>query len=395
MESEKPAPSDHAFLSPAVRQVFWAFLVSRTLILIILILASDISFFEIPAIEGHNLNPTISLEPARIRPNLARVLGSADAGWYLRIARDGYDPAPFTDEVAKNWVFFPLYPLLVRFVSAITGSAKLAGILISNAAFFASMLLLLRFARQVGVSEAATIRASWILAFFPMSYFFSGPFTESIFLLLSLGAFVALNDSRLILSAALMAFATATRPTGLLLLPAFACAMRPHLRGARPRAILSLCIAPLGAIAFCGYLYHLLGEPLAFAHNQRAWGRGKQSFGSLCYELVSQPLNMMEPWSFTALHLLSLVAGAFTIYLFVRLRRIELALFVFVPLATALSTGELLSVTRFTMALFPVPLALAVFASTPEKERTVLALFASTLGIMTALYAYHVTAAMT
>lgn len=394
MQPDRTALSPRTLFSPASLQVVLAFVSSRLLILLIIIAGAEISYFEIPAIEGRNLNPTIAVAPERIRANVARVLGSADANWYLRIARDGYDPPPYTSDAPHNWVFFPLFPLLVRLFATVIGSELLAAVVISNLALLGAMLILPRLAERLGFDEQTGVRASWVVALFPTSYFFSAPFTESLFLLVTCGAFLALAESRILLAGAFMACATAARPTGMLLLPAFAAALWDH-RHAMGRAAVSILLASTGLLSYLVYLAYSLGAPLAFADNQHAWGRGKRGFGALCQDLFALPINVMEPWSFTGLHLIALLAAGGTVALFCKMRRPAIALCVVLPLAAALSTGELLSLTRFTMALFPIPIAIAAFASTPARERIVFAVLAALLGIMTALYAHHVTAAMT
>ena len=47
-----------------------------------------------------------------------------DCGWYLGIVQHGYDAAPHLVDGwwQANWAFFPLYPLLVRGLDALTGA---------------------------------------------------------------------------------------------------------------------------------------------------------------------------------------------------------------------------------------------------------------------------------
>ena len=60
-----------------------------------------------------------------------------DALWFLRIATTGYVPGD------GSAAFFPLYPLVVRATSwAVGGRPLLAATLVSNVAFFGSLLVL-------------------------------------------------------------------------------------------------------------------------------------------------------------------------------------------------------------------------------------------------------------
>lgn len=378
-----------------MRQALVAFMFSRGLILAVLSLSAATTTFEIPAIEGRNLNPRTEVSANVVRSGLARVLGSADAGWYLRIAESGYDAPSSDPDTPRNWVFFPLFPLLVRALTTLGLPPLVAGCLISNVAFLAAMCAIVFIARALGFSEEVRVRLSWLIALFPMSYFFSAPFTESMFLALSAAAFLVLTRGHPLTASALMGLASATRPTGLLIVPGFALAVLRSEQTTRRSMILTLALAPAGALMFAVYQWYVLGDALAFVHNQSAWGRSKRSIGELIGSLLVLPFPAMEPWSFTLLHLVVLAAAAWASVHHLKQNRPELALVLAVPLVAALSTGELLSLTRFTMALFPFHLAIAERIRSSSAERMVLAVYAALLGIMTSLYGQHVTSAMT
>jgi hypothetical protein len=134
---------------------------------------------------------TVALSPGRdsMRPDLggpARYLVAPlalwDGGWYRRIVLDGYGD---TQETAAFW---PAYPALVRALSSATGlSPESSGVLISNLAFLGGLIALQRLVtRSYGVSVA--MRAVWLVALNPVAFFFSAFYTESLFLLLSIGA---------------------------------------------------------------------------------------------------------------------------------------------------------------------------------------------------------------
>src|SRR5262249_36268635 len=156
-----------------------------------------------------------------------------DSRWYLQIAKTGYAQLPFSDRQEENWAFFPLLPLLIRAGHAMCGFYGLSCFLISNTFFFLCLLFLYNFLIRQGYSYETSDRAVWLLAFSPMSYFFSLPMSESLFLCLTIAAFFALSERRPLLSGCLMSLAVASRPTGLLVLPAFAAAlaMSPQISG--------------------------------------------------------------------------------------------------------------------------------------------------------------------
>jgi Gpi18-like mannosyltransferase len=102
---------------------------------------------------------------------------------YAQIAMEGYTEDRLT-------VFFPLFPLLVRGFTAVSGmDVYWVGFVLSNFFFVCSLWLLYNLMEKKGLSERVRILTLSVLAFFPSSYFFSAFYTESFFLFLALLAF--------------------------------------------------------------------------------------------------------------------------------------------------------------------------------------------------------------
>jgi hypothetical protein len=106
-----------------------------------------------------------------------------DALWYQKIATDWY---ALGDDTIH---FEPLYPLLARIVAFVTGgSMVLAQLVVASLAFVVAAYLLQRLAaREVGEEPARL--ALLLTALFPAGFFLLAPYTESLFLALTLGAF--------------------------------------------------------------------------------------------------------------------------------------------------------------------------------------------------------------
>jgi len=115
-----------------------------------------------------------------------------DGCHYLAIARDGYHPLPGSTSTA----FFPLYPLLIRWAARLGGVSDVAaGLVLSNVLGFAAWALLARLAaRRLPGPEAALALA--LFAAFPTRNFEMSVNTESLFLVLSVGAFWAYEQRR-------------------------------------------------------------------------------------------------------------------------------------------------------------------------------------------------------
>ncbi|HEY0080562.1 MAG TPA: mannosyltransferase family protein [Pyrinomonadaceae bacterium] len=142
-----------------------------------------------------------------------------DTPHYLDIARDGY----LTTGDQRLWiVFYPLYPWLVRVFSWLTaGDYLVAALLVSGVSSVAAALLLQRLA-LFDETEGVARRAVWFMLIFPTSYFLHIGYTESLFLALCLGSFVAARKERWLAAGLLGALAGLARVNGLLLIPALA-----------------------------------------------------------------------------------------------------------------------------------------------------------------------------
>ena len=342
---------------------------------------------------------------------LYTLLHSADSTWYLGIAENGYTPLPPEDRSdpvkdytvgQKNWAFFPLFPLIERAGGVIFGSAFRAGLIASYLFLFGSLILLIRLAEISGLSPAAADRSLWLICFYPFSYFFSFPLTESLFLFLTLLSFFLIGSNRPIWAGLALAFASATRPTGLLLIPGFIVEMyfKKKRSAVDPDApswnsiALAASIAPLGTALYALYLWQHTGSPLAFSLNQQAWGRQAITFSGLITSLLSPFRAISGPWDFILLNTAAAYLSLFCAGWAIAKGRYGWALVILGPLCASLGTGITQSFGRFTSISFPVFLILAEVTRRNTVERIVLLIFAALLGALTIGRALYVTSVM-
>ncbi|HEV8516431.1 MAG TPA: mannosyltransferase family protein [Candidatus Limnocylindrales bacterium] len=134
-----------------------------------------------------------------------------DACWYEKIATYGYEPAE------NSVAFFPLYPLVITVASLLTlGDLVLAGIVVSAVAYVAGVTgLLVLVGEDFGARLAR--RTALYLSLFPAAFFLLAPFTESLFLALSIWTLIAARRWAWGPAALLGLLAALTRPQGLLL----------------------------------------------------------------------------------------------------------------------------------------------------------------------------------
>jgi hypothetical protein len=200
------------------------------------------------------------------------LLGAWDGRWYRTVAENGYllEPGRQSDPA-----FFPLYPLLMRGGHALGLGYVTAAILISNLSFLAALFLFEALTRELLGAEIAR-RATSLLAVFPLAFVFSLGYPESLVLALMMGAALAAYRGRWLIAAAALAAATLARPEALFIaLPLLPLAWR-----ARSGVALGAILAPLAGLgSFALYLGRTLGDPLAWTHAERAWGRRFEPLG--------------------------------------------------------------------------------------------------------------------
>jgi Mannosyltransferase (PIG-V) len=225
--------------------------------------------------------PPVSEALWRVSPHeLANMFARWDTFFYYTIATRGYNwnPALFT---YQNVVFFPLYPLLMRWCGALIGGyPMIAGLLISLCAFAGGLALLYRLA-VLEIGEEHAWRVVLLVAVFPYALFFSAVYTESLFFLLTVGAFYAMRRRRLAWAAVCGLAAGLTRPNGFWLALPLAClALWGDARDARveptqrrvARALLVAGAPLVGTAIFSMYLQIRFADALAWIHGQAAWG---------------------------------------------------------------------------------------------------------------------------
>ena len=150
-------------------------------------------------------------DPNLKAPTLLTAYQTWDAQHYLYLAVHGYQP------YAPSNAFYPLFPLLMRLCSFLTGLALwIAGFFVSNLlALFASAFLYL-LVKNLYNEKIAFRACLWCLAF-PTAFYSGLLYTESLFLCLST-AFFYFSYKGLRLPAASCAFLLSlSRPTGILM----------------------------------------------------------------------------------------------------------------------------------------------------------------------------------
>ncbi|HYY99276.1 MAG TPA: mannosyltransferase family protein, partial [Pyrinomonadaceae bacterium] len=190
-----------------------------------------------------------------------------DAPHYLDIAAAGY----VSSGVEARWiVFYPLYPWLVRAAALFVRDEFAGALLVSALASIAAGVLLRRLAR-LDESERIARASVFFMFVFPTSYFLHIGYTESLFLALALGTFIAARQRRWPLAGVLGALACMTRANGLALVPALAFEVWGEYRATGRRMSARWLWALVPAAGFVVYLlinWQVQGDPFAFLRAQ-------------------------------------------------------------------------------------------------------------------------------
>ncbi len=306
-----------------------------------------------------------------------------DSDFFLRIAQNGYDDT--------SAAFHPLYPALIAALGRVFfGHYVLAGLVISLLCCLGSFVLLHRLAEE-HLGAAGARRSVLYLAVFPMALFLQAVYSESLFLLLVLGAFALAERNRFAGAGLVAGLAILTRGAGVALLPALA-VLAWRYRD-RLRALAGIALAVPVAAVYPLVLWQQVGDPWAFANAQDRWHRHLSRAGPLggiwdglvagwrgLEQFVvghgtdvpaANPMHAaaenVQALAFLALFLtLTVVAwqrfgtpyGLFA------------ALSLAIPLSYPSSRWPLLSLPRFGLVIFPLFLALAAITATRPRLHT-------------------------
>ncbi len=176
--------------------------------------------------------------------------------------------------------FFPLFPLLERYLAVLTGDPFIAGLIISNVAGLGMLVVLYRLVEEDFDSERA-YRTALYLSVFPTAFFFAAAYTESLFLLFALLGFYYMRQGNWWLAGACGFFATLTRSTGLLLLVPFCYEyLRQHQFKLRTLRfdVFGGAIIVAGLGLFMLYCYHRFHSFFPFSKAEHfMWSRDPQS----------------------------------------------------------------------------------------------------------------------
>ena len=340
-----------------------------------------------------------------------------DSAWYLTIAQHGYD-------ATGRAAFFPVLPALIRLLADSVTAQVLAGIALSSLCGIGGLYLLHRLVTlDFDLRQARSV--VWLAAWFPGALVLSAVYTESLFLVLSIGSIYAGRLGKWPVAGILGGVAAASRSGGVLLVvpllilylygpradaegPAAPAGLRPR-HPLRP-SVLWLLAIPAGLVGYMAYLGMNLGDPTAVFTSQDQWDRTFIPLGGLVagtWDGITGAVELLVPGltsqldgpSLVSPQLLALrdvfmlgflVLGLWLVY--ESGRRLNPAYTAYavcglaLPISVPAQGNALMSLPRFMFVLFPLWIALALWAEERGRYRRVLVSFAVLLAASSALF---------
>lgn len=337
---------------------------------------------------GSLLFPPTNWMPPDV-PHLAFIeaLVRWDAGWYGEIAQNGYHYKPGEQSAVA---FFPLYPLLIRALMFLGINRWVAGITVSMVCAMAGLYLFSRWAKQLAPQVWQS--AFWLLALYPFAeYLYGVVYSDALFLLCAVSAFLALEKNRPILSAIFGALACACRPVApavVLGLLVRSLELRRR-KGERLRLIDFVpALAGLGLLAFMTYLQFSFDDGLAFVHVQGApgWAQppGWHSWLKIdWFKTMFPQVDLLIGIRLGGHALMTVLALGLVVPTFKRLGWGYGVFTLIVVGIPAVSSKDFQGLGRYVIAAFPLFVTVALLlAERPRVRVALMVLFGLTLGAL-------------
>lgn len=386
-------------LKSAMKQAAWVFGLSRLLILLITYIG--IVLFPLNG-QSSPVNCSASLRPCLL------AWYHFDAVAYVNIAHHGYIYTPDT-------AFFPFWPLMEHFGGLLLGgffpgSYYAAGLLLANICFYFALVLLYCLLAE-DFEPTLARRALFYFALAPYALFFFAGYTESLFVLLSVGFFLLLRRGRSFdwWLAGLLGFVAAlTRSSGIILvIPYLVMYIQRHWTRAertqrswvqKLNAFIPVVLIPAGIVAYMIYLYYTKGNPFIFISQERTyvWHR---YFTFPWTGFISAINSILTTPVFSRSHLQNLLDFSFTLIAPVALaigwRRIPLhyALFALGLMLFTLSFPQIIyplgSQQRYMMSIFPLAIIFAFWGKRPHFDQLIMFISLSLLAVNIILFITH------
>ena len=318
-------------------------------------------------------------------PNWLMPFANWDSGWYLSIAEKGY--IYLNAGTITNVVFFPLYPLLMRFIATVSGlDTLLAGITISLISItLAAWYLYLLTKKDYG--EKIAWQTIIFLLIFPSSIFFSFVYTESLFICLVIMSFYYIREERFALVGILGFLTALTKPWGVIILIPLLIEYyqkRNFSLKQTDTQIWFLTIIPMGLLLYMQFLKMKFGSYFVFMSGQKLWHNEtafnfftvlKNYFNNIFFNISDNPAFQT---AITIDFLFFIFGFSMSVYIFIKIRKSYGIYSLLTCLIPALS-GIFVSMSRYIVVAFPIYITLAYWSQKHKLLEFLLYLLSTSL----------------
>lgn len=331
----------------------------KRIVIIVLVWLIVVNIFALVGLNRFNLNQDTAYKwmawsdfSAKPSWNIVELHNRWDSYWYLDIVKNGYYVRDGQYSLA-NIAFFPVYPALIKIVGTlIGGNFVLAGWLISMAFLFLSAIFLYKLVKVFHPKIDPELPVIFLLAF-PTAFFLNVIYTESLFLFISLACFYYCFKKNF-LWAGIFGFAGAiTHSNGVFLFIPISWEYWRSFGWKINKNSWALITVPIGSAIIPIYHYFKFHNLFLFFQYEGRWGRNfSVNWDHLQFFSHPADVNIFMDIAFT---LLAIIA---TYFIFKKIS----ALYGFYMLGTilsALTSGTMMSMGRYLLALFPIFILLA------------------------------------
>ena len=308
---------------------------------------------------GHVFTPSSAFAASGVRA----LVCTWDASIFLTIADDGYllDQTPFLA------AFFPGFPLAARTLagplSLVVGDQEAlltSAVLLTSTCSLGAALLIHRIAYE----KLGRLTAGWtvvLLMAWPSAAFFTALYSEGLYMVAAMGAWLLATRGRWILSGLLCGVASFTRVTGVFLCAALLVMyVTTVLRGRerfRRGNLAGAMLGGWGVAAFFVFLFLRTGDPMEWFHIQdEVWGRHTVTPWSAFQSSWTQMFSTAPTdyrWQTAADMAIVLIWATLAAIMAFRRYWPELTLTA-LTLYSVITSTTYLSMTRFTLTVFPL-----------------------------------------
>jgi Gpi18-like mannosyltransferase len=300
-----------------------------------------------------------------------------DGAWYRKIATSGYEY--INDGKYHTIAFFPLFPIIAHGVMFFGLPFEIAATLVNNLALLGALWVMYHWMQErYGITTARWTTA--VLAWCPLSLFGTVIYSEGLFLLFTTAALRAFDKSQYARAGLWGAMATATRSTGLMLVPSF---LIVAWKENRPKgAYFAAFATTVGLLLFSLYCALVFGDFIAFVSVQQAWDWQHPDWWNILTKAVTLDKENL-------LRIVMFFGGGYILWHTRAKLPLVAVIYGFASLAMIQATGSLSSVSRYVYGIVSISLALGILLERhPRWGYLTLSLFAVVLAYLAIKFAW-------